>query len=157
MTGYMLNLQSGNSGPHPANTINIGILESRTPDTPGQTTMYYHSSPLVGTYHIDVTRSLDGWFNVFLNEDDPANPDPPIIRVIDNHTTTSGRFVCGAWSGDSVLDNITVSNTVDIMYTPPSTTTTTTTDETPTSGFEYTIILSSFVCLLTIYRKRRTR
>ncbi|MFX1335790.1 MAG: hypothetical protein ACFFAM_15285 [Promethearchaeota archaeon] len=66
---------------------------------------------LEGLFHIDITRNIAGEFNIYINSEH-------VFKVVDNSTTTSENFIFGSWFGDTVFDNLTVSNTVDIH--PPT-------------------------------------
>ncbi|MHA2388090.1 MAG: hypothetical protein ACXACW_05135 [Candidatus Hodarchaeales archaeon] len=146
LTGYMLNLQSGTKGPLTAHSINIGRI------TGGGVTLgtKAYSTSITGSHHIDVTRTPEGQFNVYFDVTDSVAT--PIISVIDTTTTSFTQFAFGSWIGDSGIDNITVSNSIDIT---PDTTTTTTTTAKNGSGFEVTVFVLSLSLFFIITRKRR--
>ncbi|UCG03783.1 MAG: hypothetical protein JSW11_07310 [Candidatus Heimdallarchaeota archaeon] len=143
--GYRLILQSGSKGPLGDNSINF--FRSGVGD-PLQTKVF--TSSITGSHHIDITRSLNGRFNVFF--DATGSSAPPIISITHNGTTTCEQFVVGSWIGDSAIDNITISDTIDV--TPTGTTTSaTTTDGTP--SFELEVLVFSLVLFFIVSRKRR--
>ena len=146
--GYVLNLQSGSKGPLSANSINFGVI-GKSDNPQGKKTF---SNPFTGSHHIDIIRSSDGLFNVFLDVTDPTNPPSPIISVFDNTIQTCDKFIFGAWIGDSAIDNISVSDSIDVSYITPTTTTTTTTARTP--SFELELLVYSLLIYTILTRKR---
>ncbi|MFX0141969.1 MAG: hypothetical protein ACFFDN_50495 [Candidatus Hodarchaeota archaeon] len=73
---------------------------------------YYFDAELEGTHHIDVTRDSEGQFHVYFDT-------ILVLTATDNDFTTSQKFSMVSWSGDSGIDNITVSDTVDYPPSPP--------------------------------------
>jgi len=61
---------------------------------------------LEGTHHIDVTRGSEGQFYVYFNT-------ILLLQATENSITTSQAFGMTSWRGDSGIDNISISNTVD--------------------------------------------
>ncbi|UCG02819.1 MAG: hypothetical protein JSW11_02285 [Candidatus Heimdallarchaeota archaeon] len=89
-------------------------------------TLNMHSSLYSGSHHFDITRGTTGQFYVYHNQD----YDSPIISYQCNFTASSEKFGIWSWVGAPQLDNITVSDTVDIPEPVDKTTTTTTTTTT---------------------------
>ncbi len=119
-------------------------------------TTYEFPSAIVGTHHIDISRNLQGEFNIYFDSEQ-------VINVTDNETTTSEVFNFVSFRGNSGFDNITVSDftieeTTSTTTTELSTTTTTkptttiTTSETSTGFFG--LIVISTVVFIKIYRKK---
>ncbi len=113
-------------------------------------------SPIDGSHHIEVTRDLNGKFNVSFDSE-------PIIIVTDNTTKTSETFWIGSWCGDSAFDNITVDDTP--IYIPPTnesttttTTITTTTTTVPVAGsFPSLFSISLLLTALAMINRRRKK
>ncbi|MHA2295886.1 MAG: hypothetical protein ACXAEU_07170 [Candidatus Hodarchaeales archaeon] len=107
MTGYLLALTSNekvgsNLNAHAvtlAEWINISNLWMVLKE-------YQFPSALEGSYHIDITRDITGEFSIYFNKE-------LVLQETDNTTTTSEHFVFGSWYGDTVYDNLTVSDTVE--------------------------------------------
>jgi hypothetical protein len=112
---------------------------------------HFFTEPIEGSHHVDITRSNTGEFSVFFNNEF-------LFSAVDNTYTTSDEFVYGSWGGDSAIDNITVSNSVDLTVPETSDTTTTTTTTTTatngTPGFEFLVVLTAATSVL-FYRKKR--
>ncbi|MHA2293771.1 MAG: hypothetical protein ACXACK_16540 [Candidatus Hodarchaeales archaeon] len=68
---------------------------------------------LVGTYQIDITRDSQGNFKIYFDS-------VLYIQATDNSTTTSEKFNFLSFRGDSQIDNITVSDSVDVSYPAPA-------------------------------------
>ncbi|MHA2428511.1 MAG: hypothetical protein ACXADB_10850 [Candidatus Hermodarchaeia archaeon] len=104
-----------------------------------------------GTFHFDITRDVDDHIYVYI--DDTLVMD----RVNSAHSTSESFFWFATGTGNW-LDNIVVSDTVDI--TPPTTPTTpTTTDPPPIPGFPAVAIAVGIVSALSIgvlYRRRQS-
>ncbi|MFX0151629.1 MAG: hypothetical protein ACFFAJ_12655 [Candidatus Hodarchaeota archaeon] len=111
------------------------------------------SSPLSGYHHFDITRNTTGQFYVYHNYD----YNSPIISYQCSFTSSSEKFGITSFIGSTWLDNITVSDTVDIPEPDGSTTTTTTTTENGTPGFSNLLLLSSSITLVYLYRRRKKR
>ncbi|MHA1944537.1 MAG: hypothetical protein ACXAC6_09260 [Candidatus Hodarchaeales archaeon] len=98
------------------------------------------SSNLDGLHHITITRTPQGFFQVFDNE-------TLLFTYSDNTITTSEIFSFLGGIGSPRIDNISVSNSVE------STTTTTTTQ---TSSFSNVLLVLPVLATLTvIFQKRR--
>ena len=152
MEGYFLIIQSGSKGAIPNNTVRLGTIEG------GFTKDYSFPEPITGSHHIDITRTVNGEFNVYWDYVDESTQ--PIITRTSISVKTCEAFMFGAWIGDSIFDNITVSDTVDVNHTRPTTTTTTTTEEEPTTpapGFEIELLAFSLITLFFVLRKRRIK
>jgi hypothetical protein len=63
-----------------------------------------------GLHHIDITRDLTGRFNVYFDS-------VLVLTVTDNEITTSVKFVFASFQGNSSIDNIAISNSIDIVPT----------------------------------------
>ncbi|MFX1317554.1 MAG: hypothetical protein ACFE9D_00325 [Promethearchaeota archaeon] len=64
-----------------------------------------------GLHHIDISRDLTGQFHVYFDSQ-------LVLQVADNEITSSEKFNFVSFQGNSSIDNIVVSNSVDII--PPS-------------------------------------
>lgn len=100
----------------------------------------------IGTLHIDVTRDRQGLFNVFLDS-------KRVFSTTDNSTISSEKFGVASWAGDSRIDNITVSNTVDII----DNTTTVATTAATTSFTAGPAVLGLMVLQAVIILRRRKK
>lgn len=63
-----------------------------------------------GLHHIDITRDLTGEFHVYFDS-------VLVLTVTDNEITTSEKFIFASFQGNSSIDNIAISNSVDIVPT----------------------------------------
>lgn len=63
-----------------------------------------------GLHHIDITRDLTGQFKVYFDS-------LLVLSVTDNEITTSEKFIFASFQGNSSIDNIAVSNSVDSVPT----------------------------------------
>ena len=70
-----------------------------------------HASSYSGWHHIEITRLSDNMFNVYVN-------GSLSLQVLDNRLTSSEYFRLVAWNY-TVVDNISVSNSVDIDRISP--------------------------------------
>ncbi len=146
-SGYFLNLQSSPAGPF--STARIRFEQFGTGRIVSQS--YNFAGSISGTYHIDITRSPDGQFYVYLNYVNTSTQ--PIISIKETIITTSETFGFGAWFGDSGIDNISIDNEVVITRTTTATTTTTA-DGGP--GFQFEVLVLSLALLFVTSRKRRS-
>lgn len=73
---------------------------------------HYFDAGFERTHHIDVTRDSEGQFHVYFDT-------ILVLKATDNDFTTSQKFSILSWSGDSGIDNISVSDTVDYPSSPP--------------------------------------
>ncbi|MFX1343210.1 MAG: hypothetical protein ACFFAL_11030 [Promethearchaeota archaeon] len=64
-------------------------------------------SDLIGQHHIDVTRSLEGEFNVYFDSQ-------LVLNVIDADVTSCEKFNFVSFQGNSSIDNIVISDSVDV-------------------------------------------
>ncbi|MHA2293173.1 MAG: hypothetical protein ACXACK_13530 [Candidatus Hodarchaeales archaeon] len=92
----------------------LTIVEYTTQE-PGYEVLGSHplSTAPVGPHHIDITRNSQGIFRVFFDSSQ-------VIQVTDNSITTSEKFGFKSFRGDSQIDNITVSDSVDKTPAPAS-------------------------------------
>ncbi len=123
-------LDSGNNN-RPRNayliTISLGrfLFESLVSSARNQHAVYTPAE-IDGEWHVDITRDADGFFNIWFNG---------VHRIARQNTNVnvSTHFVVNLHSNQQWIDNIVVSNTVDV--TPPTTDPTTTpSDDTPPPG-----------------------
>jgi hypothetical protein len=112
-TAYVLSLTSGHKKEGSYELIPVISLAEWRTNTKHWIYYDYHyfSSPLEGAYHIDITRNVTGEFHIYFDE-------KLVIQVTDRSTTTSENFIFASWFGDSLFDNLTVSNTVDVYPIP---------------------------------------
>jgi len=84
-----------------------------------------------GTWtHFDITRNSTGGFHVYINA--TSTEEEPAFSVVDTEYDYSERFVIyHRGTNDACIDNLVVSDTIDITTLPP--TSTDTTSETPTT------------------------
>jgi hypothetical protein len=73
---------------------------------------YIFASSIPGWQHLDVTRNSDGRICIYHNE-------TLILDLVDHAPLTSSEFFTYNPSGQASLDNIVVSNTIDIEPPPP--------------------------------------
>lgn len=107
------------------------------------------SASLVGPYHIDMTRDETGQFCVYYDR----NYTKPFIQTKDIYSSISSKFALFSRRSAAQIENITVSDSIDIIY---STTTTTTTAPVPVGIESYFVILPVVITtLVTIHKKRR--
>jgi hypothetical protein len=71
---------------------------------------YSFETYLEGTHHIDATRDSEGQFYIYFDK-------ILVLQATENSITTSQVFGMTSWRGDSGIDNIRISDTVD--YPPP--------------------------------------
>ncbi len=64
-------------------------------------------SDLIGQHHIDITRSLEGEFNVYFDAQ-------LVLNVIDADVTSCEKFNFVSFQGNSSIDNIVISDSVDV-------------------------------------------
>jgi hypothetical protein len=156
MTGYVLSLTSNEEGVNPSAQYERAVMLSECLSTSKLFSLLaYHQFPsaLEGLYHIDITRDITGEFNIYFDGEH-------LFKVIDNTTTTSEDFIFGSWNGDTIYDNLTVSNTVDIDPPPPTKTTTqdtttTTTSESETASIEFGVLVLVLTFSAIYIRKRK--
>ena len=74
---------------------------------------YSYPDPLIGVFHIDITRDTDGTFRVYAN-----SSRDPIIEQVNNRYKTSERLSIWNWNDESAVDNIVVYDTVEITPNP---------------------------------------
>jgi hypothetical protein len=159
LTGYGLTCDRGNP-----QFVLVAYLGNLTTGSPIQIIATSYNLPVVGQHHIDITRDEFGQIYVFLDEDH----ENPILEAKDDRVTTSKQFSYTTFRGPSRIDNISVSDSVDIPYTPltttttttttptTTTTTTTTTTVTPAPGFTIvSLLFSSLLIGIVTFRKRR--
>ncbi|MFX1285625.1 MAG: hypothetical protein ACFFB5_18440 [Promethearchaeota archaeon] len=115
---------------------------------------------ITGSHHIDITRDLNGEFNVYIDSNH-------IITVTDNIITTSERIFFRSHLGDSAFDNIIVPDSVD--KTPPetsetsetttvtTTSTTTTIETTNAADYPQMLVLVSSISVIIILRNKRNK
>ncbi|MHA2175735.1 MAG: hypothetical protein ACXABI_12955 [Candidatus Hodarchaeales archaeon] len=143
LEGYFLGMKSGSPNDIWGNIKNHSILfgkyEAITHEEVHLVTAQLPEN-IVGSHNVRVTRDLDGKFEVFFDS-------AKIITYTDNTIKTSEICVFASWSGDSIFDNITVSDNAE---NPTTTTTTTTTDST---NFASLFVISLGI-LIMIQRKR---
>jgi hypothetical protein len=113
VTGFWLWLLSGQKlgwmGDPDRPMIALVSYEGGVGGVSGVEGRHQFSSPITGSHHIAITRTLQGDFQVFFDS-------TLIIEASDNSTTTSEKFVITSWVGDSAFDNIVVSNSIDSHY-----------------------------------------
>ena len=102
-----------------------------------QRVKYQFPSDIVGTHHIDITRNEKGEFKVYFDS-------KQIISYTNLQTGVSEICIFGSWTGDSIFDNITVSDSVDVSSS--------------SSPFlELTLVIPSVVLIVTITRWNKKR
>ena len=107
ITGYGLFFK-GSSDPRIGLISYLAGYESDVSDE------YRHSPRFEGYHHFDITRNgSTGQMYVYHNYD-PITNNKSIISYQNNFTSTSEKFGITSFYGSVWLDNITVSNTVDI-------------------------------------------
>ncbi|MFX0086775.1 MAG: hypothetical protein ACFFAU_13975 [Candidatus Hodarchaeota archaeon] len=153
LTGYGLLFRGGTSNPRIFMTTYLNNYP------PEGSTEHLLVNRLSGSHHFDITRNQsNGQFYVYHNRDN----NTPIISYRNNYTTSSEKFGFVSWVGAPRIDNITVSNSVDIDE-PIITTTTTETSSNPvttslngsTPGFSNLLLIITPFTLIYLYRRRK--
>ena len=105
---------------------------------------------IVGTHHIDITRTDEGTFRFYFDYDVETNPNPE-FSYTDNEITSSESFTFAGHMGDSIIDNVLVNTSVTIPPPDPSTT-----DEI-TQGFTFGLIFLVINILFWLKRKQKRK
>ncbi len=106
------------------------------------------ASSIIGAHHIDMTRNENGQFCVYYDR----NYTKPFIQTKDVYSSISTKFAIFSRRGAAHIDNITVSDSIDITY---SSTTTTTTTAPAGIGSSFVILPVVFTTLVMIHKKRK--
>ncbi|MHA2253559.1 MAG: hypothetical protein ACXAD7_24585 [Candidatus Kariarchaeaceae archaeon] len=110
IAGYALTLGSYDESRVDSTTPGLNLVKLSNIGgifSPSNLKSHSFDDAIEGSHHIDITRSTDGEFKVFFDSD-------LIIQVTDNAITTSEKFGFTSWIGASSIDNLEVSDTVDV-------------------------------------------
>lgn len=111
MSGYALTLTSDDKKEPPLESHAVALVEFENGTQQWKFLKSYQlSSTLIGWHHIDITRNVTGQFNIYFD-------NRLVLQLTDNSTKTCENFAFYSWYGDSVFDNLTVSDTVDPIST----------------------------------------